>query len=757
MTLALDGTLRPQVDEVLSTLKDFQRDTVDYVFRRLYLDPDRVSRFLIADEVGLGKTLVARGVIAKAVDHLWETIDRIDVLYICSNQEIARQNIDRLNITADRKFQLASRATLLPVTLQQLKGNKLNFVSFTPGTSFQLHSSSGLAKERWVLFRLLMEHWGLHEPTCRNVLRAGVRKGNFKKLIAGYDHKEQIDRDLAEAFYGELDRRPDLRETYRRLAEEIGYRRKHIPPEARRERDVWIGKMRRLLARSSLAALEPDIVILDEFQRFKYLLEQDSPVSLLAREVFDFPDVKVLMLSATPYKMYSLAWEREEDHYQDFYRTVSFLLQENEDALADLEGGVQAFREAYIQLGVGGAPGLKRAKVRIEGVLRKIMVRTERLAASQDRNGMLREEHVGQNDVRARDFISFSRLDRIARHMDSGDQVEFWKSTAYPLNLMEGYKIKRQLKSMLEGEERSSLEPLLKAAEGHLLKWKDVQAYRELDPENARLRSLFQMSLDTGNWKLLWMPPALPYYRSGRAFADVKETGYTKSLIFSSWRVVPKAIAVLTSYEAERRTVQRGKKDFRYDELTRSRGPLLNFARSKDRLAGMPIFCLAYPSWTLATEVDPFRIAQSIANGRTPSKTAVFRRAREIVRPLLEDALANWPVEESGRTDDRWYWASLAILDWHHHRPLLEAWFATSAKSMQWQHMLEGEDEGGEERETRFVEHVRAFQGFLRGRIKLGKRPRDLLDTVTRIALAGPGTSTLRAMLRVCRARGHPG
>lgn len=98
-----------------------------------------------------------------------------------------------------------------------------------------------------MLYRLLMEHWGLHEPTCRNVLRAGVRKGNFKKLIAWYDQKEEIDGDLATAFHRELDRRPDLRETYGRLAEEIGYRRKHIPPEARRERDALIGKLRRLL------------------------------------------------------------------------------------------------------------------------------------------------------------------------------------------------------------------------------------------------------------------------------------------------------------------------------------------------------------------------------------------------------------------------------------------------------------------------------------------------------------------------------
>ena len=84
---------RPDVDSILGSLKDFQLDTVEYVFRRLYKDEDRVSRFLIADEVGLGKTLVARGIIAKAVDELWEDTKRIDVVYICSNQEIAQHPI----------------------------------------------------------------------------------------------------------------------------------------------------------------------------------------------------------------------------------------------------------------------------------------------------------------------------------------------------------------------------------------------------------------------------------------------------------------------------------------------------------------------------------------------------------------------------------------------------------------------------------------------------------------------------------------
>jgi hypothetical protein len=52
--------VRPNLGRVLASLKDFQRDTVEYVYRRLYTDADSVRRFLVADEVGLGKTLVAK-------------------------------------------------------------------------------------------------------------------------------------------------------------------------------------------------------------------------------------------------------------------------------------------------------------------------------------------------------------------------------------------------------------------------------------------------------------------------------------------------------------------------------------------------------------------------------------------------------------------------------------------------------------------------------------------------------------------------
>jgi hypothetical protein len=75
------------------------------------------GRFLVADEVGLGKTLVARGVLAKTLRHLQGKVGRIDVVYICSNADIAQQNIQRLSIPALEEvgFRSQGRLTLMPL------------------------------------------------------------------------------------------------------------------------------------------------------------------------------------------------------------------------------------------------------------------------------------------------------------------------------------------------------------------------------------------------------------------------------------------------------------------------------------------------------------------------------------------------------------------------------------------------------------------------------------------------------------------
>lgn len=119
----------------LAKLKDFQRVTARHAFERMYDTHDPATRFLVADEAGLGKTMVARGVIAQTIDHLMaQGTERIDVVYVCSNAEIARQNIARLrSVNGVAEATLPDRITMLPLHSSHLSDQGLNFFSFTPG------------------------------------------------------------------------------------------------------------------------------------------------------------------------------------------------------------------------------------------------------------------------------------------------------------------------------------------------------------------------------------------------------------------------------------------------------------------------------------------------------------------------------------------------------------------------------------------------------------------------------------------------
>ena len=169
---------------ILAPLKPFQRRTVDLAFERLFGAKDSSCRFLVADEAGLGKTMVARGVIAKTIHHLWETVGRIDIVYICSNTRIAHSNLSKLGVGKETSKALATRLTLLVSEMagSGLSQNKVNLVSFTPGTSFNLRSHGGIYEERRILFHLLKDYF----PTTtglRNFLQCGVGQRNWANML----------------------------------------------------------------------------------------------------------------------------------------------------------------------------------------------------------------------------------------------------------------------------------------------------------------------------------------------------------------------------------------------------------------------------------------------------------------------------------------------------------------------------------------------------------------------------------------------
>lgn len=754
----------PDPTPILDGLKDFQRNTVEYVFRRLYLDADASDRFLVADEVGLGKTLVARGLIAKTIEHLWDQVDRLDIVYICSNSDIARQNIQRLNVIGAKDFSLATRITLLPLELRDLKKNSINFISFTPGTSFDLKSSLGLEKERALLYWLLHKEWDLQgKVSPLNVLQGRSRSDRFREYVKNFRHNYPIDDTLAEVFkqrlrqQTELDqqsKRTDFRTRFNYLCEKFSRNNNHISREDNTERNCLVGGLRLLLAKACISALEPDLIILDEFQRFKHLLQPENDFNEIAHELFNFSNtqapVKVLLLSATPYKMYTLAHEAAEDnHYEDFLRTIQFL-QANQAQTTAFEQLLGAYRRELLRLSKGNDDNLLELKAKLEYQLRRVMVRTERLAASPDRDGMLAEIPCHNTKLEPQDLEAYLSLQAIARLLGQQDTLEYWKSAPYLLNFMDNYELKRSFTQATEDPQQAAhLASTLATSSSLILSRQESSAYAKIDPCNARLRGLLADTVGVGSWKLLWLPPSLTYYQLGGVFADAALAKFTKRLVFSSWRVVPKVIATLLSYEAERQMFCSFEvAPENTPEARKRRRPLLRFARTTDgTLTGMPVLGLLYPSSVLAREGNPLAFAINPHNPVPLALSELLPRIQQKIDTLLQTLTLEVP--ESGSEDESWYWVAPILLDRHFDAEATHHWFATPDLAKRWAGE-EPEQQEDEPDESLWAEHIKRAKDVMDAPFpRLGKPPSDLSLVLAQMAIAGPGNVALRALAHI--------
>jgi hypothetical protein len=743
---------KPDSQKVLKGLKDFQRRTVEYAFQRMYLDHDKARRFLVADEVGLGKTLVARGLIAKVVDLLWDQEQTIDIVYICSNGDIARQNITRLHIGEEREFTPPSRLTLLPLHAKgRKKSQRINFVAFTPGTSFDLKSSGGLCTERALLHKILCDHWDLKGRAPRNVLSLDRNAASFDKDCENIPN--ELDQEIIAKFHGRLDQQTSLRCRFEALCGV--YCRSDIQGDRdqQTERVNLIGELRRQLAFAALEWLKPDLIIMDEFQRFKHLLRPEGDAGELAQHLFDYSntesETRVVLLSATPYKMYTLHEEAGDDkHYEDFLDTLKFLLndQDRTNGMAEL---LDEYSKALYAL-PEGVQHLLDVKGQLECILRQVMVRTEKLACSQDRNGMLKEVQQKSPSPESSDIHHFLDHARISQELDGGSMVEYWKSAPYLMNFMEDYQVKRSFEVKTGPNTDAKLRNVLLAAERALLSHRDMKRYRVIDPANTKLRGLIRDTVDSGAWRLLWLPSSLSYYQLADEFAHPGLENFTKRLVFSCWHVVPKIIAALVSYEAERRciTLHDSKARNTPDERKKRR-PLLRFAMSDKRLTGMPILSLIYPATTLASLTDPLSLARERAAAGLP--IASLPEMLSIAKEKVENCLAKLNIKtvDGNMPDENWYWIAPLLFDLVTDGEKTRKWLTQDDLSTVWSSAETDDNES----DSRWDDHVRKIcavaTDFREGRLQMGPPPADLVSVLTLLGLAGPGSCALRALQRL--------
>ena len=752
------------VEAVLADLKDFQQRTARWTFQRMFDEHDPAFRFLVADEVGLGKTHVAKGVIAQVIDYLGSIGDaRHDIVYVCSNAAIARQNLRKLVPKGIEPLDDVGRLAMLPLAaLNEGDGTQtgINLIAITPGTSLKFGRSTGQFKERCLAYAFLRAHWGA------DVMTAPARWIFWEGLTAGDRHARDARLRSWERWYrpritaslkafadelAEVDKsrhrhgNPELRTLFDRLVDGLKWKRA-FPGDLADDRRVLIGEVRRILAIVGIAALEPDLVVLDEFQRFKDLLrpDPDNFAAELAHRLFDYTDsatgrlTRTLLLSATPYRMYTTADEIDGDHYADFLDTCRFLFQDEErvDRLRQHFAGLR-----FALTSVESLPSAEAICADIGSDLRMVMARTERLAATPNRDGMLAEREVHVT-VAPDDLRAYLRIGDLAETVQHHEPTEYWKSGPYLVNFMERYKLKEAVRQAA-ADGRLADEGRLDPGPG-LLSWEDVEAYQRIDPQNGRLRWLVEDLERHRAFEMLWMPPSLRYFDTGSVYEAPEAANFTKRLIFSGWAVVPKVVSSLVSFESERRAFA-GRTHGYTAEYRRRGGQRLEF-RTSERVAGevrpgeapaarraaaMTAFLLVWPSPSLAELGDPRQRARGERRHVSEVLSDVAAEVADAIAPLVGSAPAD------GVVDRRWYWAAPLFLDQQRHPSAIDLLLG-SDEAVCW----EG-DQGG----RGFRAHLAEARSMVEyGHTALGRPPDDLAEVLAEVAVGGPAQCALRAV-----------
>lgn len=742
----------------LRDLTAFQRRSVDHVFDQFY-GPAQAQRFLVAYETGLGKTRVAQGVIAKAIERLQydNSVKRIDVVYVCANTDLAQQNIKRLNVTGHPELPFSSRLTMLGAHSSRLNtrargGLKpINLISFTPGTSFDMGHSLGMARERAMILLGLNEIFDLDGWTWKGALR--ILQGNVNTLERFEDRVDELRRELDEdgfdprirkAFSAGLRRRrngkPPLETELSKLLDAIG-RKQYVPDEFHEATVALVRGLRSELARASVATLEPDLVILDEFQRFKHLLSEDNPAGELANYLFEYEAAKVLLLSATPYKPFTYAEERKEDHAKDLFATLEFLARGRDDVdVRNIKTLLASYRAAVVS---GVAPDDVVKELRHS--LLKLMSRAERPILPE--GSMLLERRKTADDVAVSDLVGYARLRDVVRHVEQDRDrglvtPEYWKSAPYFINFCDGYKLGERIDN---APEIPDLLPALRATQR--IDARHIRSFRALDPGNARIRALAQDTLEKGWWKLLWVPPSMPYVEPSGPFAESGAQAMTKRLVFSSWTATPSSVASILSYEAERRSAE-GTNYTQYTPANRKRLTRhLQYSLRAGTPSKMSTLLLHWPMPALASAADPLRVLA--ARSGQPVSSVVLR---ELVRRNIEgmwDA-GGRSTGDPGDTED----ADLGESHWRAAYAIPGNWpdsDGTAASTVAVTTALEGGSFSDEDDEpvdsTGLARHVElAAEALAGGPISIDS---DTADVLTEVALFSPGNIAYRVVGRI--------
>lgn len=774
------------VNETNGMLKDFQRATVKRVD---WLFEHGQHRILVADEVGLGKTMIAKGVIALMAKHKNDQgVRNFKVIYVCSNQSIANQNITELDLFKDghediSNTRLSMQHLLAEKTRQRNKDKFIQLIPLTPQTSFNQKSGRGMVKERALIFCIMKRMKQFNDLTLcsklEQMLMYKVGKKTWDGLVLSFNGEIDACKEKSETNYP-FSLHAQIEQEKNTLVDVLNHLRSRPSTKdgvvAEGDRSCIVA-LRKLFAKISVQQLQPDLVIMDEFQNFQFLLNTENEEIKALTDCFfgngqtlDAADriTKILLLSATPYKLYTTLEEIGDtnfgDHYTEFMDVMKFLYPKN-DRFNQFKSVWQDYSIALKEIHENGTSMLvledkvKKAEQEMYGGV----CRTERISVMD--NGDYTDDSSKHQTLKIfeADIKSYIQAAGLMEVLDSRFRIDYVKSCPFALSFMNNYVEKKRLRSYFK---QHTSEVTL--ANNNLL-WVDknkINKYQPLPAVNARYEYLKDKVFQNKSELLLWIPPCCPYYKPSGVYAN--QESFSKILIFSSWEMVPRMIGSLISYEEERRTIgelvrrhadkidEQSKKYFvqSSERKNRTRYPA---GRLKPTI--LPMFSLIYPSEALCGAYNPMGF---FADG-IPDINSVERSVKKTIHEKLTPFVEKIARKEGNR-DRRWYHFAPMLLD---DPEIVVRWMdgiASNAKNQDNDNLNieDGESSDDNANNGKTNDGAKSLSGIVstirklfvddKGTIhrpnpgSLGRVPDDLEDVMVSLAMASPAVCLLRTL-----------
>lgn len=624
----------------------FQQATVDAAVAAL-TDAAGSGRFLIADETGLGKTVVACGVIDRLRAIKRSRGRPFRICYITSGQRIAHQNRSRLieflpEAQIKQAIVKADRLCLVPME-QQDPRHDLKLFAVTPYTSFpdkKKRQGTGRKDERAFMAALLNRI----VPGLSGRLPSGLMQGRVSD--ATWEAQRIVARGQARAADARLlvRFRSSLRNEFGSWLEE-----KLVAAAREAKPTSFIARLRHCLSLAVLQAIPPDIVVLDEFQKFRDLLAGCDQDNLLKTLFCGFAGRRpaVLLLSATPYRTYASRWEEEDDaaHVQ-LFELIEFLGgdESGPQLRSDAERLFHEFGHRLHQI-----PRLEQDRERqlaivaqarhwkseLETLLTRLMSRTERalIVAMEHGDPAIEEATIPlEAPLAPSDVAAYRHLVDSFDQEDRADAVAYWLSVP-----LAAQALGRRYQAWIRAT-HSSGRGVTKITKTALAK---PQA--SADWAHPKLRALKQVA-PARSLITPWVHPSLPWWPLQGAWADTSTS--PKMLLFGRFRATPQSVAALTSLAVEAHAVNRG------DDAVAKRAR----RRFRVRTAQMPVFALFHPSPFLTEYVDPLVGAPSTMED-------VRKSVRQQIVEAIKGALPVRRATKKERTRKRPTWIVLANIE----------------------------------------------------------------------------------------------